>query len=111
METCHYYTYINKGSCDKPTNYRPASLTSVMCCILESIIAENIMNHLLSNNLLPDNQFGFLSGRSTYTQLLAALSKWYNSYNSDINIHIVYSDISKAFDTVSHTKLLSVVKS
>ena len=65
-----------KGSHDKPINYMPFSLTSVMCHILESIIAEKIMDHILSNNLLSDSQFGFLPGRSTCTQLLAALNKW-----------------------------------
>ena len=69
------------------------------------------MDYLLSKNLLLDNQFGFLQGRSTCTQLLAALNKWYNSYDLGINIHIVYTDISRAFNTVSHTKLLSVFKS
>ena len=63
-----------------------------MSHISESIIAEKIMNHL-SNNLLSDSQLGFLPGRSIYTQLLAALNKWYNSYDSGINIHIVYTDI------------------
>ena len=91
METCHLY---KKGSHDKPTNYRPVSLISVMCRILKSIIAEKIMDHLLSNNLLSDSQFGFLPGRSTCTQLLAALNKWYNSYDLGINTHIVYTDIS-----------------
>ena len=69
------------------------------------------MDHLLSNNILSDSQFGFLPGRSTCTQLLEASNKWYNSYDSGINIHNIYTDISKAFDTVPHTKLLSVLKS
>ena len=43
--------------------------------------------------------------------MLAALNKWYNSNDSDINIHIVYTDISKGFNTLSHTKLLSILKS
>ena len=100
-----------KGSRDKPINYRLVSLSSVMCCILESIIAEKLMDHLLSNNLLSDSQFGFLPDRFACTQLHAALNKWYNNYDFGINIHIVYTDISKTFDTVSHTKVLSVLKS
>ena len=43
--------------------------------------------------------------------LLKAVNKWYNSYDSGINIHIVYTDISKVFDTVPHAKLLLVLKS
>ena len=81
-----------------------------MCGILECIIAEKIMVHLLSNNLLSDSQFGFLPGISVCIQLLAALNKQYNSSDPGINIQIVYTDISKAFDTVPHIKLLSVLK-
>ena len=43
--------------------------------------------------------------------MLTALNKWYNSYDQGINIDIVYTDISKAFDTVSHHKLLAVLES
>ena len=75
------------------------------------LLQKKIMDHLLSNNLLPDSQCGFLPGRSTCTQLLVALNKWYDSYVSGVNIHFVYTDISKAFDTTSHTKLFSVLKS
>ena len=42
---------------------------------------------------------------------MTALNKWYNSYDQGINIDIVYTDISKAFDTVSHHKLLAVLES
>ena len=43
--------------------------------------------------------------------MLTALNKWYNSYDLGINIDIVYTDISKAFDTVSHHKMLAVLES
>ena len=69
------------------------------------------MKYLINNNLLSDSQFGFLAGRSTCAQLLTSLNKWYSSYNQGINIDIVYADISKAFDTVSHHKLLAVLES
>ena len=82
-----------------------------MCGILENIIVEEITGHLLSNDLLSDSQFGFLPGRSTCTQLLVALNKWYNNYDLGINIQIVDTDISEVIDSVSHTKLLSVLKS
>ena len=64
-----------KGSCDQLLNYRTVLLTSVMCHILQNIIANKIMEHLINNNLLSDSQFGFLPGQSTCTQLLTALNK------------------------------------
>jgi hypothetical protein len=44
----------------KPSNYRPVSLTSIPCKILERLIAEFIMKHLLVNKLLSEEQHGFI---------------------------------------------------
>ena len=59
-----------KGSKNIAENYRPVSLTSLVCKLMEKFIKESIMGHLVSENLLSKKQFGFSSGRSTTTQLL-----------------------------------------
>ena len=100
-----------KGSHDSPYNYRPISLTSVMCRILENIIANKVMDHLLTSNILSEYQFGFIPNRSICLQLLTILNHWFTSLDQGINVDIVYTDISKAFDTVSHKKLQDVIKS
>ena len=100
-----------KGSRDDPSHYRPVSLTSVLCHVLENIIAEKLTNHLFKYNLLSTNQFGFMPNRSACSQLLIALNKWYKSFDDANDIDIIYTDILKAFDTVSHPKLISVLKS
>ena len=51
-------------------NYRPISLTSLCCKIMEHIIASQIMNHGESNNILYPLQHGFRRGRSCQTQLI-----------------------------------------
>ena len=53
----------------------------------------------------------FLPGRSSCSQLLSAINHWFTSFDDCKSIHIVYIDIAKAFDTVSHTKLLSLLSS
>ena len=53
-----------KGDRTDPGNYRPVSLTSQVCKILESIVKEHILEHLASNNILSDKQHGFRVGRS-----------------------------------------------
>ena len=98
-----------KGSRDLPCNYRPISLTCVLCCALEYIIAEILRSHLHSFNLLSFNQFGFLPGRSTCFQLLTVLNNWFCNYGSNIMTDVVYTDIAKAFDSISHSKLISVL--
>ncbi len=60
---------FKKGSKLKPSNYRPVSLTSIPCKILERIIAENIMKYLLVNKLLSEEQHGFMKGKSCTTNL------------------------------------------
>ena len=59
-----------KGSKNIPSNYRPVSLTSVVCKILESIIKDAISTHLESNSLIKSSQHGFSSGKSCLTNLL-----------------------------------------
>ena len=48
--------FKNKGDKKQPCNYRPVSLTSVICKICESLIRDKVMKHLLDNNLLSDCQ-------------------------------------------------------
>ena len=61
---------FKKGSRHLPENYRPISLTSILCKIMEKFIRDNVVNHLLDLKLLSKKQYGFISGRSTTTQLL-----------------------------------------
>ena len=58
-----------KGNKSTPGNYRPVSLTSVVCKVLESIIKDAIMEHLEQHKLLEVSQHGFLPGRSCMTNL------------------------------------------
>ena len=61
---------FKKGLPSHPTNYRPISLTCVGCKLLETGIKTNLLNHLLRNNVTISSQHGFLSRKSTTTQLL-----------------------------------------
>jgi len=54
---------FKKGSKSDPGNYRPVSLTSVCCKLLESIFRDELMNHLQYNSLLNQSQHGFLPGK------------------------------------------------
>ena len=98
-----------KGGKDDPNNYRPVSLTSIPCKVLESIIRDQLMEHLQSENLLADAQHGFRPGRSCTTQLLLAVEEWSRSIEQGDPIDILYLDLSKAFNTVSTRRLLHKV--
>ena len=97
---------FKKGKRTAPQNYRPVSLTSVVCKVLESLIRDSIVNHMSENNLFSPKQFGFLAGRSTVLQLLKVLDIWTKILDQGGCIDVIYCDFMKAFDKVPHRRLL-----
>ena len=97
---------FKKGDRNDPANYRPVSLTSQVCKVLESIVRENIFSHLKSYNLLSDEQHGFREGRSCLSNLLTTLEDWTSILEDGDCVDVAYLDFRKAFDLVSHKHLL-----
>ena len=100
---------FKKGKSSDPNNYRPISLTCVLCRILERIIHKYMLEHLMKNKLISPSQHGFVSKRSTQTQQLKFLDTLTRMHDDKIQTDIIYLDFSKSFDTVSHSKLLKVL--
>jgi len=98
-----------KGKCSSVQNYQPISLTSVVCKMLERIMRNTILEHMISNNIMTDAQHGFVNGRSCTSQLLKVLDKWTEVLESGGCIDILYLD--KAFDSVLHKRLLVKMES
>ena len=101
---------FKKGSRNLAINYRPISLTCILCKLMEKFVRRTIMNHLLENYLLSSKQHGFINGRSTTTQLLCYLDKCVQSIVKGEVIDAIYLDFWKAFDTVPHQRLLEKLK-
>ena len=87
-------------------NYCPVSLTSIFSKFMESIIKDHITSHLLTNKLLSDYQFGFVPGRSCAIQLLHVLDYFTNHLNKGESVDVIYLGFQKAFDSVSHQRLI-----
>ena len=102
----HVAPVHKKNNRHDPANYRPISLTSVTCKLIEHIIYSQIINHLDSNGILTDRQFGFRKGRSCETQLLITVQDLAQGLRDKQQIDAVILDFSKAFDKVSHRHLL-----
>ena len=100
-----------KGSKCDPRNYRPVSLTSVVCKLLEKHIKKAIFKHLIRHNLLSDCQYGFCEHRSTVLQLLDVLEDWTSALDDNYQVDAIYFDFAKAFDTVPHQRLLTKLQS
>ena len=102
-----YVTPIYKtGSRSDAKNYRPISLTSIICKTLEHIICRHIMNHLDANDILFKHQYGFRSKHSCETQLLTAIDDFAKAVNNKKQTDACMLDFSKAFDKVPHQRLL-----
>ena len=98
---------FKKGNRTAAGNYRPVSLTSIICKIFEGFIRDALFKHLLNNDLLSNNQFGFCPGRSCSLQLLVTLQKWFEFLDNHTSMDAVYMDFRKAFDSVPHERLVT----
>ena len=63
------------GGRNKPENFRPVSITSQVCKLFESLMRDDIVNHLESNGLLNISQHGFRKRKSCLTNLLSFLEE------------------------------------
>ena len=73
-KVAHVTAIFKKGNVKSPGNYRPVSLTSIVCKLLESIIRDQVMEFLNTNELLSEDQNGFRSGLVCVTDQTCNLS-------------------------------------
>jgi hypothetical protein len=99
-----------KGIRSDPGNYRPVSLTSVCCKLMESILRDDMMAHLLDKNLIKESQHGFMTGRSCGSNLLEFLEKVTKVLDEGQPFDVIFLDFAKAFDKVPREKLLEKLR-
>lgn len=97
---------FKKGDRGQPSNYRPISLTSICCKIMEHIIHSSVLSHLEKYNILSDEQHGFRKKRSCETQLVLTINDLAKALDAGEQIDSILLDFSKAFDKVPHKRLL-----
>ena len=100
-----------KGDKSDPNNYRPISLTCTLCRVLERIISIEIIRFLNKKSYFSDDQYGFLTNRSTSTQMLVMLNDFYKAIQLNKSIDLVYIDFARAFDSVPINRILYKLKS
>lgn len=98
-----------KGSKTDISNYRPITLCSSIAKLQEKVVTRLLIAHCTQLGLFSQSQFGFLPNRSLTTQLLLSLKDW--SLPSKKPTYIIYLDFQKAFDSVSHPKLMTCLRS
>ena len=97
-----------KPSYSDPSAYRPIALLKTMGKVLESVIAKRISKLAETHSLLPDSQYGARPGMSTEAALLNLVEQVHAIWKRDRSYvaTALSLDVSKAFDRVSHPRLL-----
>jgi hypothetical protein len=90
------------------SNYRPISILSTLAKIFESLICPLIQNHL--KLYLSDSQHGFVRCRSTSTNLALFTETLAEALDAGMEVDVIYTDFSKAFDRVSHEVLIAKLR-
>ncbi|CAM4590454.1 unnamed protein product [Lepidochelys kempii] len=89
-----------------PGNYRPVSLISVVCKVLEKCLKEKVVKDIEVNGKWDKIQHGLTKGRSCQTNLISFFENVTDFLDKGNAVDLIYLDFSKAFDTVPHGELL-----
>ena len=84
---------------DDPKSYRSIALCSIIIKTLERIVHATISQHIEKNNLCDPHQWGFVKGRSSQVQLIKYWNFITSNVNDTTNVHAIYQDFSRAFET------------
>ena len=102
--------FKGKGKKSDPSNYRPISLTAIPCKIMEKLVKNVMVRHLVNNNLICTHQHGFMRAKSCLTNLLECLDIITEVINRGFYVILIFLDFAKAFDSVDHHKLILKLK-
>ena len=96
---------FKKGYRGSKENYRPVSILPVISKIFEKLLCKQIT--IFMDPLLSKYQCGFRKGYSAQHCLLAMLEKWKNAVDKGKIFGALLTDLSKAFDSLSHDLLIA----
>ena len=105
----HVAPLHNRGAMNEANNYRPISLTSIPCKLMEHIVLHYLNEKL--EQVLPNWQHGFRQGLSCETQLCSTFHDITRSADRGDTIHAAVLDFAKAFDKVPHQLLMNKLTS
>ncbi len=103
-KTANVVPVHKKSSKRDVTNYRPVSLLCIISKVMERCIFDSIYPILKPH--ISKHQHGFVSGRSSATQLTEAYHTTGEALDSGEQTDVIFLDLAKALDSVSHPLLL-----
>lgn len=100
-----------KGSPSDIQNYRPVSILPSISKLFERAMYNRLLNHLETNSLFDIEQHGFRKNKSTVTALVAFTESIIDSVDKKDMVTGIFMDLTRAFDSISHSKLLHKLNS
>lgn len=97
---------FKKDDKSKIDNYRPITLIPIFSKILEKIIYNRFIKFLDKNNVITEEQHGFRKNRSTSLATFKLMKNVINCIDEKVPVTVLFLDMSKAFDFVSHELLI-----
>ena len=98
--------YRKKGASEDLSNYRPISVASHAAKILEKAVNIQLCSYLEDNHILSSNQSAYRPAHSTATALHNVVDQWLQNMNDGKYTGVLFLDIRKCFDCISHGILL-----
>ena len=108
FKTVYISALFKKGDRSSVLNYRPISKISIIPKIFTKIINDKLFPIL--KNIIINEQHGFLTKRSTITNLATFKQTIFESFSINAQTDLVYTDFKKAFDRIDHNLLISKLK-
>ena len=101
---------LKGGDPGDPNNYRPISILPLIGKCIEYFVNQQFTEYIEKNGLITNHQYGFRKDHSTTFLMLDLFDKIFSAKESNKKPAIVFLDIKKAFDSVSHNVLLKKLK-
>lgn len=92
------------GSKSNVDNYRPIDKLQLIPKIFEAVVKRKL--YAAVRNHISECQHGFVSGRSTSTNLVIFTNYCLLNMEKRLQVDCIYTDFSKAFDRVNHNVLV-----